>query len=346
MEIALAEKHIHFDKNKFLIDLSAGAGMIDQAVQMGESFANDGVHRLLMVGCGAPHYMFRAINTWIGYESNAGSTAVIYPGDMMHARYLPDENTAIIFGSHSGKTTETVQAARSLNDKKGKSIAITQHKDSPLGENVQEVLAYGSTEQGYFTSVMLTLAMVSGFLKNTSSSWNLHEKLIASLRSLPEALAAAKQSSISIGIENANTLQNASALHVIGNGPMYTTAYVFAACFLMEMQRMHAHPMHALDFFHGPFEMMDDASRIILLKGEGIFRPDSERVRQFCDNYLGGGCLVYDSKTFAMPGIDPKIRPIAAPFVVDAAMTNLVEQLAILRAHPLDTRRYMGKVDY
>jgi hypothetical protein len=32
--------------------------------------------------------------------------------------------------------------------------------------------------------------------------------------------------------------------------------------------------------------------------------------------------------------------------VVDAALTSLVEQLAIVHQHPLTLRRYMGKVVY
>jgi len=82
-----------------------------------------------------------------------------------------------------------------------------------------------------------------------------------------------------------------------------------------------------------------------LLLGEGVFRPDAERVAKFCARYTGG-CIRYDAASFAMQGIDPKIRPIAAPFIVDAALTNVVEQLAIMRGHALDIRRYMGKVDY
>jgi len=56
--------------------------------------------------------------------------------------------------------------------------------------------------------------------------------------------------------------------------------------------------------------------------------------------------VVYDSKEFPMSGIAPEIRPLVAPMVVDAALTNLVETLAALRGHPMTTRRYMGKVVY
>ncbi len=319
--------------------------IIAQAEKIGEQLADEGVERLLLVGCGAPHYMFRAINMWIGSVSKETRIADIYPAELAHPRYQVDEKTAVIFGSHSGKTAETLRAAQGLQGGSNHTLAITESADSPLGISVGQALAYGPSKQGYFSSVIVTLALVSAFLKRHSPSWDVHTKLISSLQHFPGALADAKQASMTNGIRHAAALQNEQSLFVVGNGPMYTTAYVFAACFLMEMQRMNAHPVDALDFLHGPFELMDASTPIILLKGEGVFRPDAERVGQFCEHYLEG-CITYDAASFAMAGIDPILRPIAAPFMVDAALTNVVEQLAILRGHPLDIRRYMGKVDY
>ena len=336
---------ITFDRAVFLKDLSASVGLIEAAQKMGESLASEGIERLLLVGCGAPHYMFRAINIWIGSIAKESCIADIYPAELAHPQYAPDNKTTVIFGSHSGKTAETLQGAASLRQTGVYTLAITQHPDSPLAQQVKDTLSYGASGQGYFSSLILVLTVVSAFLRKRSAGWDVHPKLISSLQNLPGALADAKQLSMEEGMRHAASLQNESSLFVVGNGPMYTTAYVFAACFLMEMQRMNAHPIDGLDFFHGPFEMTDASTPIILLLGEGIFRPDAERVAQFCEHHTKR-CITYDAASFEMPGIHKEIRPIIAPFIVDAALTNLVEQLAILRGHPLTTRRYMGKVDY
>ena len=341
----MPEDTITFDRAAFLKDLRASVGLIDAAQKIGESLANEGIERLLLVGCGAPHYMFQAINIWIGSNTKEDCIADIYPIELMHPRYAPDKKTAVIFGSHSGKTAETLQGAVTLSQTDVNTLAITQHADSPLAQAVGHALTYGTSGQGYFSSVILVLTLVSAFLRKRSPGWDLHSKLISSLQNLPAALADAKQLSMEKGMHHAAALQNEASLFVVGNGPMYTTAYVFAACFLMEMQRMNAHPIDGLNFFHGPFEMADASTPIILLLGEGVFRPDAERVAQFCDRYTNG-CITYDAASFEMPGIHKEMRPIVAPFVVDAALTNLVEQLAILRGHPMTTRRYMGKVDY
>ena len=336
---------IKFNRKAFLTDLSKSISLIEQVEEMGAGLADEGVEQLLLVGCGAPHYMFRAINMWVAGMISEKFIAHLYPAELTQAGYALNERTAVIFGSHSGKTAETVAGADSLRKTEARSVAITQHADSPLAKKVHRAISYGATKQGYFSSVILTLALVNGFLHRLSPRWNGHSRLRSSLHNLPRALADAKQTSLTQGIQHAKSLRKAESMFVIGGGPMYTTAYVFAGCFLMEMQRINAHPIHALDFFHGPFELLDATTPTLLLLGEGVYRPYAERVGDFCMRYMGG-CICYDASTFEMSGIDALIRPIAAPFIVDAALTNVVEQLAILRDHPLDTRRYMGKVEY
>ena len=142
--------------------MSASVAMIAQAEKIGESLARDGIEHLLLVGCGAPHYMFRAINMWIGAMTGEKRIADIYPAELAHPRYRVNEKTAVIFGSHSGKTAETLRAAEGLQGSSIFTLAMTEHADSALGKSVRQVLAYGPSKQGYFSSVILTLALVSG----------------------------------------------------------------------------------------------------------------------------------------------------------------------------------------
>ena len=82
---------------------------------------------------------------------------------------------------------------------------------------------------------------------------------------------------------------------------MFTTAYIYAACFLMEMQWMHAFPLSAAEFFHGPFEVFDKETPLVLIMGEDPSRPEAERVLAFCRKYLAEP-IIYDSRDFAMLG--------------------------------------------
>jgi len=336
---------IQFDSTSFINDLHTSVNLISLAEEVGSSLADREIRSLYLVGCGAPHYMFRVLAYWANLMTTGIEINTLYPAELLQLKDTLNEKTAVIFGSHSGTTTETVQAAEFLQSKPCHSIVVTQFPDSPLASRIEEVLAYGNTKQGYFSSYIIAQTLVSAFLQKAAKDWRIHEILKISLSNFPAALADAREKSMPIACTRAANLRDEKILYIVGAGPMYTTAYVFAACFLMEMQHLHAHPIHAMDFFHGPFEVIDASTPLILLLGEGANRSEAERVRQFCDRYTGG-CIIYDAKEFAMPGIHPEIRPMVAPFILDAALTNLVEQLAILRGHPMDTRRYMGKMDY
>jgi len=341
----LTNKQIEFDSTSFINDLHTSVNLIPQAEEVGSSLANREIKRLYLVGCGAPYYMFRVLAYWANLMTAGIEIKNLYPAELLQLKDTLNEKTAVIFGSHSGKTTETAQAAKFLQSKPCNSIAVTQFPDSSLANHIQEVLAYGTTKQGYFSSYIITQMLVSAFLQKAAQDWRIHENLKISLSNFPTALADAKEKSMTTAFSHAADLRDEKILYIIGTGPMYTTAYVFAACFLMEMQHLHAHPVNALDFFHGPFEIVDASTPLILLLGEGNNRTEAERVQQFCNRHTGG-CITYDAKDFAMPGIHTEIRPMVAPFILDAALTNLVERLAILRGHPMDTRQYMGKVDY
>jgi fructoselysine 6-phosphate deglycase len=337
---------IEFDQSHLLKQFSGALTLFDTALETARQFGEQPIHKIFFVGCGAPHHLFYSLKYWASKYATNTTFSCHFPAEfVMHASQALDENSLVIFGSHSGTTKETVEAARYTQQIPAQSLAITQSADSPLGQAVDQVIAYGSTEQGYFSAFMLTFAFLSGFLAQNEPGWPFHNALMESLPHFPAALAEAKAQTIDATVLQAEALKDSPQLYVLGAGPMYTTAYVFASCFLMEMQWMHAHALQAAEFFHGPFEVVDATTPLLLLIGEDPSRPIAERVLEFTKQY-SHNTFVYDAKQFPMTGVAPEIRPLVAPMIVDAALTNLVETLALLRNHPLTTRRYMGKVAY
>ena len=334
-----------FDKSRFFQDMEKSVSLIPQAVEAGAALAADRIQRLLLVGCGAPYYMFQVLAFWANRKASDLKVHVLYPHEFIQLANDLDDKSAVVFGSHSGKTAETVLAAEAISDQTTRSFAISQFPESPLAQKVNQVFSYGSSGQGYFSAFLIAQTIVSSFLSKADVSWKMHGQIVNSLSNLPGALANAKEAGMATALESAEILKNEEKIYIVGAGPMYTTAYVHAACFLMEMQRIHALSIRAADFFHGPFEVLDERTPVIVLLGEDPSRNEAQRVLNFCERYINGA-LTFDSKLFEMPGIHSEIRPVVAPFIVDAAMTTMVERLAQLRGHPLDTRQYMGKVDY
>ncbi|MEE4193803.1 MAG: SIS domain-containing protein [Anaerolineae bacterium] len=337
---------LEFDQSHFLNQFSGSLALLDAAVQSAQQLGSDPINKIFFVACGAPHQLFLSLEYW----------ATKYAANLTFHRYFPaeliqhnpvslDADSLVIFGSHSGTTQETVAAAKFIQQTPAKSLAITQSTTSPLGAAVDHTIAYGNTEQGYFSAFMLGFAFLSALLTSREPAWKFHTSVMESLHSLPHALAEAKAMKQYDAVIQAQQLSKSPQLYVLGSGPMFATAYVFANCFLMEMQWMHAHALQGAEFFHGPFEVVDPSTPLLLLIGEDPSRVIAERVHQFTRQY-SQNTIVYDAQEFPMTGIAPEIRPMVAPMIVDAAMTNLVEALAILRGHPMTKRRYMGKVNY
>lgn len=161
----------------------------------------------------------------------------------------------------------------------------------------------------------------------------------------PPRLDERTEASDARGLELAREYYQDDKIYHVAAGPGFMSAYNFGVCILMEMLWLHSYPIEAAEFFHGPFEILDEDTPFILIVGEDPSRPLMERVMRFCEKH-GRRIMIFDSKDFSMPGIAPSIRPIVAPHVVQTALKRFSEHLSDLRGQPLSTRRYMWKSEY
>ena len=109
--------------------------------------------------------MMKSINYWADQFSVSTDIRFITRANLFTKPRRIDEKTLVFLGSHSGTTPEVVESVEFLKAKPCKTLAFTQQADSPLGKSVQQVFAYGKTNQGYFSSLMIALAFISGFMK-------------------------------------------------------------------------------------------------------------------------------------------------------------------------------------
>jgi fructoselysine 6-phosphate deglycase len=337
---------VDFDRAKFFQDLDQAVKTAGDAAALGADLGKKDFKRLYFVGCGAPNRNMSVLEYWARRHAVTLDVRRYFPAEFVHQNPAAlDENTLVLLGSHSGTTKETVEAASFLGDKPCTTVGVTQVDDSPLAQNVKHVLPYGKSDAGYYAAFMLSLALTSGFLNEVEADWPYHDKLMAALKALPGALADAAEQNDPRATEEARIYKDDRIMYIIGAGPMFSTAYVLGVCVLMEMQWMHVYPIVAAEFFHGPFEIVDETTPLILLVGEDPSRPEAERAVRFCKRYTER-LMIYDSKDFEMPGIDPAVRSIFAPHILESALSRFPAHLAVWHNHPLSTRRYMWKTEY
>ena len=151
-------------KEEFVSEFSGSLHLLKAAEEEGTLTARMGIEKLYFVGCGAPYQMMKSVTYWADRYAAAATVKVFHAGEFVHLNPASlDQKTSVFLGSHSGTTREVVEAAHFLQKKPSATVAFTQQPDSPLGSKVGRVFAYGSSRQGYFSSLMITLAFLSVF---------------------------------------------------------------------------------------------------------------------------------------------------------------------------------------
>lgn len=335
---------IAFDRAAVESSFAQVRAALPEAFELGRSLAGE-VDRVVFVAAGSANRAMLGIKYWLEHFSPGIEVRRYFPAELM-AIDPPrlDGRTLVLLASKSGTTPETVAAAHFLKDKPCKVVAFSQYGDRPLAQAVPRHFLVGDTSESFAAMFMVMQALIGGLMRG-KDDWPLADRLMASLDALPAALCdAAEQNEARAAADAREFAQDRHFYHVAA-GPCFTTAYVFGVCILMEMLWLHSYPIEAAEFFHGPFEIVDKQTPLILITGEDPSRPLMERVATFCDSYAGR-VMKYDSRDFAMAGIDPQIRPIVAPYILQAALKRMAAHLSVLHNQPLSTRRYMWKVAY
>ena len=188
--------------------------------------------------------------------------------------------------------------------------------------------------------------------------------VICSLKATPETVEAVKTANaagavtiamtgsmetgmaqVPIAQKWADTYKDEPIFYVLASGPNYGVAYSMCCCHFMEMQWKHAVCLHTGEYFHGPFETTDKQLPMVLLMSEGRTRALDERclkfLKQYAENYI-----IIDFKELNQGRIAPEVAEFFNPVVMIPIERYYVAQMAEVRGHSMDERRYMWKVEY
>jgi fructoselysine 6-phosphate deglycase len=317
---------------------------LGQAASFGQAVAHD-IDRLYFIGCGGPNCTMLSVQYWVEHFSPSLEVRRYYPAEFTTQRPPRlDARTLVVLGSKSGTTPETVAAAEALRGAPCRSVVVTETATSALARAGGEVLLMGKADGAPAAMFMLIMAL-AGAIMAEKDGWPGFGALLPSLRALPGVMADTAAFGDARAAEEARLYKDDRILYHLAAGPVFSAAYVFGVCVLMEMQWMHSTALQAAEFFHGPFEVVDQNTPLVLMKGEDPSRPLMDRVERFCKKYTER-LVIYDTRDYAMEGIDAAIRPIVGPYVLQAAMRRMAEHLAVWHHHPLSTRRYMWVTEY
>jgi fructoselysine-6-P-deglycase FrlB-like protein len=311
--------------------------------------AEDGVQmsEVFLVACGGSLVDLYPAKFFLGSESRLLRTDLYTANEFVHAvPKVLGERSVVIFCSHSGITPEIVEAVKVAKAAGSLTVSLTHNKSSDIAafSDYNVVYEWGDESSVQNNPMAITLALCLEILQYSEGYVNYHEFQEALLK-IDDVVAAARNKVGSRVLTFAETYQNEKMFYILSSGASYGHAYGFAICSLMEMQWLHASAIHSGEFFHGPFEVTDKKTNFILLVNEGRTRPLDERVIAFLKNYAKN-YVVIDAKELGIGVLPESVVEFFNTVLFYSVLCDYREALANIRNHPLETRRYMGKVEY
>ncbi|PYI51349.1 SIS domain-containing protein [Paenibacillus flagellatus] len=305
------------------------------------------IERVFFVACGGSSSLMYSSKYILDREAQTITSDLYSSNEFIHRnpRTL-NEKSLVILCSLRGNTPETVEAAKFARSKGAITASMTNLTDSPLAQSSEYVIPYpwGGEVKAEESNYAVLYQLVFGVLAVKEGN----KKLDSILRTLPHldsVYAKAKQQFAPTAQKFAVDFKDESVIYTMASGANYGIAYMFAICFLMEMQWKNSHAIHAGEFFHGPFEILDKESPFILFLGLDETRPLEERALKFLRQY-GEKLLIIDAKDYDFTGVEEDVKGYVAPLVLNQVIRQFAAELAKETKHPLETRRYMWKVAY
>lgn len=294
-----------------------------------------------------------------------GSKAAIFPGlyllqsearsfgattytsnEFVHAtpKELDERCVAVVCSLKA--TPETVEAVKTANQAGAVTIAMTGNMETGMAKAGQYVVTYSNGDDQIYSDSNQSNSLRIGFeLLHQLEGWDKYEKAMEAYGHIDDIIAEGKARLLADAKAWAQKEKDEPIFYVLASGPNYGVAYSMCCCHFMEMQWKHAVCLHTGEYFHGPFETTDPELPMVLLMSEGRTRALDERCLRFLHTYAKN-FIVIDFKELNQGRIDAEVAEFFNPVVLIPIERYYVAQMAEIRGHSMDERRYMWKVEY
>lgn len=330
---------LNFDEAKVRQDHQNGVDMIPEVEKVVDQICDEGYDNIFLFGIGgtllyAGQIMHTAKQLGCSlplYLENA--TDFLYEGNKKFTK-----NSVVVIASLSGNTIEVEEAIDKAHEVGARVIGYVEVPESPLAKKVDHLVTTVGGEYYWWYTVVLR------FMKN-AGEFDAYDKLTSQMKNLPDAVVQIYKDADEEMKNYAEKYCDEPITYLVGSGNLEDWAVCYGMCIMEEMQWMRTRPISAANFFHGTLEVIERDIPVILIKGEDKTRPEMDRVEKFV-NRVSAKVTVFDTKKFALPGIDEEFRGVLSPIVMRSAFMRLNVHLEHCRRHPIDIRRYYKALKY
>ena len=308
--------------------------------------AKGGLKHVYFVACGGSKAAIFPGLYLLQSEAKTFGATTYTSNEFVHAtpKELDERCVAIVCSLKA--TPETVEAVKTANASGAISIAMTGSMETGMAQVGQYVVTYSNGDDQIYSDSNQSNSLRIGFeLLHQIEDWANYDKAMAAYGEIDAMIDEAKKELLPAAQAWAAKVKDEPIFYVLASGSNYGVAYSMVCCHFMEMQWKHAVCLHTGEYFHGPFETTDKQLPMILLMSEGRTRALDERCLKFLNTYAEN-FITIDFAKINKGRIDPSVVEFFNPVVMIPVERYYVSQMAVLRGHSMDDRRYMWKVEY
>ena len=308
--------------------------------------AKGGLKHVYFVACGGSKAAIFPGLYLLQSEAKTFSATTYTSNEFVHAtpKQLDGRCVAVICSLKA--TAETVEAVKVANAAGAITIAMTGSMTTGMAQVGQYVVTYSNGDDQVYSDSNQANSLRIGFeLLHQIENWANYDKAMEAYSHIDEIVAEGKKECLPAAQGWGAKEKDEPVFYVLASGPNYGVAYSMCCCHFMEMQWKHAVCLHTGEYFHGPFETTDKSLPMVLLMSEGRTRALDERCLKFLKTYAEN-FIVIDFEKLNKGRIDKSVVEFFNPVVMIPIERYYVSQMAEIRGHSMDERRYMWKVEY
>lgn len=334
---------MYFDKNEFLTNYNSAVKELDHVDEVLAKLRKKNIKNIFFTGCGGSYTKFVNLRPLM-FKKLPIPFVVTTPEELCDLYHDDITNDSLILaGTKTGETTELVEAIEKIRKDFPKATVIsfigdensTLEKESLIDERIKSFDTDANLiELGWF---LINFAQESDNKTNESQKQQLKE--------MAQNVAEGIEALVPAALDHVNNTNIDQMQMWVGSGNVWGEVCCFANYLMEEIQHIKAQAINSGEFFHGPFEIIDNNQSVSVVVNSNSNRQEDMRVVNFVKQFAKNP-LIIDMKAFKLNEFDSDLQVFIEAYALNHYFDTLFNMYSIKTGRSAQTRRYYRLLDY
>lgn len=334
---------MYFDQTDFLNNYQAAVDELDHVDQILSELRQKKFKNIFFTGCGGSYTKFVDLRPMM-FKKLPIPFMIAAPDELvkMYAAEVT-EDSLIVAGTKTGETTELVAALEQIKKEKPQCTIISFIGDENSHLEKAQVVDYRIKSIDTDANLLELGWFISNFTQETNLSQLKMQK--SQLAEMGTKVAARIADLVPATLNHVNNTDITKMQMWVGSGTVWGEVCCFANYLLEEIQHIKAQAINSGEFFHGPFELIDNNQPVSVVVNSNANRKEDLRVVDFVTNFAKDP-LIVDVKEFDLAEFDEDLRTYVEAYALNHYFDTMFKMYAVKTGKSAKTRRYYRLLDY